>query len=126
MSDRFLKWFGRMGCAALLAVPLIASPKPMPAAEHGGARSTSTERNAWPAEMLTGKIMMVDPAQHLLVVQDASGVPFDMVVTHTTRIRSGDQRLNLGDLTSDVNKNVTLRFTPERRGDVADSIHVGG
>ena len=69
---------------------------------------------------------MVDPAQHLVVVQDSSGIPFDMVVTGSTQIRSGNQKLTFGDLTSDINKNVSLHFIPERRGDVARSIQLNG
>ena len=69
---------------------------------------------------------MVDPAQHIVVIKDESGIPFDMVVTPATRIRFENQKLKLGDLISDVNKKVTLKFVPERRGDVARSIQVNG
>ena len=125
MSKNVL-WIGRIACAALLAIPLIAGQKAVPASNSGKVNSTQAERSAWPPETLTGKITMVDPAEHLVVVQDADGVPFDMVVTHATQIRSGNQRLNLGSLTPDAQKTVTLRFVPERRGDVARSIQLNG
>jgi hypothetical protein len=126
MSNRIVNWLGRTACAALLTLPLVGAQKVTPASENAQGQSSRAERSAWPVETLTGTITMVDPAQHLVVVQDASGVPFDMVVTPATRIRSGDQRLNLGDLSSDVNKNVSLKFVPERRGDVARSIRLNG
>ena len=126
MNKSMLTWLGLIACAALLTVPLVGSQKAMRTAENAKAQSNGAERSAWPPETLTGKIMMVDPAQHILVIQDSSGVPFDMVVTRATQIRSGDEKLKLGDLSSDVSKNVSLKFVPERRGDVARSIQLNG
>ncbi len=123
MSKRTLNWLEGLACAALLTVPLAAR---QPAAHNTMTQSRVAVQSAWPPEELTGKIMMVEPAQHLLVVQDASGVPFDLVITPGTQIRSGNQGLNLEELSSDMNKGVSLQFIPERRGDVARSIQVNG
>ena len=78
------------------------------------------------AETLSGKITMVDPAHKLVVVEPSDGVPFDMVVTAKTRIKAGDQAIALKDLTREMNRTVSVRFNPERRGDVATSIQVNG
>jgi hypothetical protein len=69
---------------------------------------------------------MVDPAQNLMVVETPNGVPFDMVVNSKTRIKSGNQALTLKELTQDSNKTVSVKFIPERRGDVAKSIQIRG
>jgi len=99
------------GCALLLAIPVMAA---MP----------SARRNAWPAETLSGMITMVEPGEKLLVVEDTDGVPFDIVVTGKTRIESGGHAISLKDLQSMANKGVSIRFIPERRGDVAASIRI--
>ncbi len=70
--------------------------------------------------------MSVDPQKRIVVVKDSSGVPFDMVVNRSTRIKAGDRELRLGDLSSDVNKKASVRFVPERHGDVAESIQMNG
>jgi hypothetical protein len=114
MERKTADWLVRAACAALLAAPLVAAPR------------VSTERSSWAPETLQGTITMVDPAQHILVVQDASGVPFDMVVTHATNIRSGGHEMRLRDLHQDINQNVSVRFIPERRGDIARSIQLTG
>jgi hypothetical protein len=84
------------------------------------------ERPAWPAESLNGTISMVDPSQHILVVTDHDGVPFDIMIDHSTRIESDNSRLTLSDLSSDVNKPVTVRFVPEGRGDVGRTVSLNG
>ncbi|HTW95158.1 MAG TPA: hypothetical protein VMB03_13685 [Bryobacteraceae bacterium] len=99
---------GAAACSLLLAIPMIAAP-----------------RTAWPAETLSGTISMIDPALNTVVVQTSGGVPFDMVVTRNTRIESGNQTLTLQDLQQDTNRTVSVRFVPERRGDVARTIQLG-
>lgn len=69
---------------------------------------------------------MVDPARKLLVVQTASGVPFDLDVSRQTRIENGKQRMSLEVLSQDVNQSVRVKLIPEQRGDVAEWIRVGG
>lgn len=126
MSNRTLNWLGCIACAALLTMPLVGAPRPPAAAEKGKTTAAAADRSVGPPETLTVKIVMVNPARHILVVRDASGIPLDMLITHTTRIRSGDHRLSLGDLSSDIGKSVNLRYIPERRGDVARSIRLNG
>jgi len=115
-------------CALLLAIPATASN--MPAAKTSKkvtkkTTRTAAMRNAWRPETLSGQIAIVDPAQKLMVVQ-TNGVPFDMVVTPKTRIESGGQNLTLKDLARDKTQTVSVKFVPERRGDVATSIRIAG
>ena len=70
--------------------------------------------------------MTVDSDKNLVVVQTSDGVPFDMVVNAKTLIKSGARGLTLNDLTRDMNKTVSITFTPERRGDVAKSVQISG
>ncbi|HEX3744435.1 MAG TPA: hypothetical protein VHW09_10915 [Bryobacteraceae bacterium] len=110
------KQFSMLATAAgaiLLAIPLCA-------ANH------TAGRNVWPAETLSGKITIVEPATHTVVIQTAGGVPFDMVITGNTRIEKGNQTLTMQDLKQDMNQNVSVRFVPESRGDVARSIQLNG
>ena len=109
------RMLGCVACAALMMVPLAVG---------ASAPAKAKVKSAWPAETLTGKIIMVDPSQHLLVVQDGGGIPYDLTVTAATHIRSGSQSLKLSDLNDDVNQQVSLKYVPERRGDVARSVTV--
>lgn len=116
-------------CAFMLAVPLISADRPTASTSTTTGKkmtATTSMRNAWKPETLTGKITSVDPDRNLMIVETKDGIPFDMLVTPNTRIKSGDRGLDLKDLRQDVNKNVSVRFTPERRGDVASSIQVNG
>ena len=124
MKRQLLSVLSAASFVFLLAVPMIAANKP--AAQSHKTPAKETIKTAWAPETLSGKIMMVDPAQHLAVVQGADGVPFDMIVTHSTQITSGDQTLKLPDLSADLNKSVSVKFVPERKGDVARSIQVNG
>ena len=54
----------------------------------------------------------------------ADGVPFNLIVTRNTKLESGSQRITLSDLKSDMNKNVSVHFVPEGRGDVARVIQI--
>jgi hypothetical protein len=54
-----------------------------------------------------------------------SQVPFDLVVPAKTRIKSGDQAITTRDLTQDMNKAVSVIFTPERRGEVDPDQWIG-
>ena len=124
MTVRCLKLAGA-ACALLLAIPLIAADKPA-TKTNKKTTATAVRRTAWKPETLSGKIMKVDPDQKLVVVQTNDGVPFDMRVTARTRIKSGDREVGLKDLTQDTNKTVSVKFTPERRGDIARSIQLNG
>jgi len=113
--------FGMGG--ALVAIPASAAEK------SSTLKNTSAEsavRRAWASEVISGKVTMVDPQQKLVVIEDSDGVPFDMVVTRKTHIESGSEAVSLRDLNQYQNKNVSIRFVPERRGDVAESIRIGG
>ena len=115
------------GCALVLAIPVAAANPPGAKSSNKPAHSAATKvaaKRMWPAETLTGKITMVDPGNKLVVVKAADGVLFDMMVTPRTRIRSGSQPVTMKDLTQDLNKNASIKFIPERRGDVARSIHI--
>ena len=105
-------------CAAGYAAPATTAAKPSPAM----ARQTALQ--SWPAESLSGKVTMVEPQKDLLVVRDSTGTPFDLVITHATRITSGGQRENLSEVPA--NQPVSIRFIPEARGDIAERIVIGG
>jgi hypothetical protein len=108
--------------AALVSIPMTCT------AASSTAKAVKTAQKAphgiWAPETLSGKITMVDPARKLVVVQDSSGVPFDMVVSRSTRIKSASGTVKLSDLNSDLNRNASIRFVPERHGDVAKTINV--
>jgi hypothetical protein len=116
-----------------IAVPIVAVAAfilPAFAASNNSAAKTTNRHNAirttWAPQTVSGTIAMVDPARKLVVVQTASGVPFDLDVSRQTRIENGKQRVSLDGLIQDVNQNVTVKLIPERRGDVAQWIRVGG
>ncbi len=117
---------GIAACAFLLTLPVTAAEKQPAKTPAKATASVKAARSAWPAETLSATIMNVDPAQRLLIVKGPDGTPFDMVVTASTRIESGSHRLKLDDLQTDANKTVSVRFVPERAGDVARSIHLAG
>ncbi|HUA20099.1 MAG TPA: hypothetical protein VMB25_15225 [Bryobacteraceae bacterium] len=117
---------GVAACALLLVSAAPASAKSAGNAAKSPAAAAKGAREAWPAETLSGKIMAVDPAQDLLIVKGADGVPFDMDVRASTRIRSGNQKLTLKALSSDLKKNVSVHFVPERSGDIARTIQLNG
>jgi hypothetical protein len=119
MTTNILKAFGTVAFAALLAIPAIAA-----ATQNAIAQANKSVPGAWPAESLNGTISAVDPTQHLVIVKDASGVPFDMVIGKSTRIESGQREVALKDL--QTAERVSIRFVPESRGDVARSIMVSG
>ena len=76
-----LQALGAAACTLALGLPLSA------------ANHAKTERTmAWAPETLSGKIMMVEPEQHLVVVTGPDGIPFDIRVTPSTAIRSNGQR----------------------------------
>jgi hypothetical protein len=111
--------------ALLAAIPLAAASGPAGKTNNNVTKTTAV-RTAWSPETLTGRITMVDPGRNVVVIVGQDGVPFDMVVTPKTRIQSGGHALTLQDLAGDTNMGVSVKFTPERRGDVATSIHIGG
>jgi len=115
---------GALGIAACACMLAVASP----GTEKATAKpATETGlRSSWPAETLSGKILMVDPAKDLLVVTGPHGVPFDMSVKASTTIEASGHKLTLSDLKNDQQKDVSVRFVPERAGDIARTIQVTG
>src|SRR5579859_1745482 len=89
------------------------------------AARTQTLRNQWQPQTLSGKIAMVDSGKKLVVIKDSSGTPFDFMVTPSTRIKQGTERLKLSDLASKANDKVSVRYVPERKGDIAKLIEIG-
>jgi hypothetical protein len=97
MTKEMLIALGTVLCAAFLTVPAVAA----------------NEKSAAEAQKTT------------VILKDASGVPFDIVVSRSTRIMSGNRELKLNDLVPDTNRKASVRFVPERSGDVAQSIRIG-
>ncbi len=133
MKNAFALTLAGAACALLLVIPVAGASKTpakttaaktMPAKK--AAVKSASVRSMWPPETLTGKIAMVDANQNLVVVKGPDGVPFDMVVSRRTRIKSGTQAVNLKNLSQYRNKSASIQFVPERRGDVARSIRVTG
>lgn len=109
------------------AIPLAAANGPaVNKTKAGNTASAAVKRSAWAPETLSAKIAAVDPQHNRVVVETADQVTYDIMVTARTRIKSGNQVLTLNDLSQDKNRNVSVNFTPERRGDVAKSIEIGG
>jgi len=124
MKQKILTIVTALCCALLLgAVPGIASSKSGNEAKKAPARA---DHQMWSPVTFSGTISMVDPAERLVVVRDSTGVPFDVVVTHATRIRSGDQKLTLPELAAQTDKAVSVTLIPEKRGDMGKMIQVRG
>jgi hypothetical protein len=121
MRTRFFLGVYGAACLGMLSLPAVAKDSAVP-----NQNSQAEARESWPAETLSGTISLVDPSQHILVVKDNDGVPFDIVIGRSTRIESGNQRLGLAGLSPDVNQQVTVRFVPEGRGDVASVVRLNG
>lgn len=125
MTRVTLSFLAGTACAVLLTIPLTAAATTAAKTQKTNAKAAAVP-SAWPPETLSGKITLVDSDQKLVVVQTADGVPYDIDVTARTLIKSGDQSVALKDLTQDMNKTVSVSFIPERRGDVAKKIQIGG
>ena len=110
-----MKKFIFAGLCAAASIGLAALP-----AVASGAQTS------WAPQTLRGTISMVDPSQHVVVVKDASGIPYDIVVHHSTLIESGNQKLSLNSLSSDLNKQVTVHYVPRANGDVASMVRISG
>jgi len=124
MRKRSILLPGLAACLVLAAGPSYASNKAVATSKTTAAKTVAAGH--WQAETLSGKIESVEPNQKLVVVKDASGTAFDMKITRSTRILSGKQAVSLKELQQDQNQQVTVRFVPERRGDVATLIRLNG
>ncbi len=105
--------------ALLVVVPMTATVETGPEVHKAQA-----ERSVWPRETLDGTIMTVDTSRRLVIVKGPDNVPYDMRVSRQTRILSGEQPLTLAGLASATNQKVSVRFTPERSGDIAQLIQI--
>lgn len=115
--------------AAIGVASLLSFTMPVAAANQSKTLQNKTteatnKRKAWPPESISGSIILVDPAAKIVVVQDTGGTPFDLIVNIRTRIEEGGNKLTLKDLEGDTHKGASVRFIPERGGDVAHSIQV--
>ena len=122
MKNSILQAVGIAIGTLLLSAPLTAAETSAPA--KAIRSSAGIPAGAWAPVTLTGKIIMVDPAQHLVIVKSPQGVPFDLILTGSTLIRSEDRNLTPDNRKLTMDKNVSARFRPERSGDVALSIQV--
>lgn len=112
-------------CVLFPVFPLMAANAPA-GTNKKTAKTAAAFPSAWPRETLSGKITMVLPDRNVVVVQTPDGVAYDMDVTAKTRIQFGDRSIAIKDLMGNMNKQVSVEFIPERRGDVARSIKVSG
>ena len=111
---------GAVVCSLLFAVTPAAAETNNTSAKH------SPVPQAWPAEVLSGKIISVDPSSGRMVVKTSDGVPFDFDINSHTRIDANNKRATLKALQSDLNKGVSVKFVPESKGDIAQSIQING
>jgi hypothetical protein len=126
MRKSFIEALAVALCCFQWAAPMVAATPTPQKTVNKTMKQTDVMRSTWPLETLSGSIIMVDPAHKLLVVEGSDGVPFDMVVTGSTLIESGRHRLMLDQLSTDQGRNVSVRFAPERSGDIARTIRIGG
>jgi hypothetical protein len=77
-----------------------------------------------PPETLIGTITMVEPSKNLIVVRDKNGTLFNFVTRRSTRIVADDRRLTVTDLSASLEKTVSIRFVPARRGNLAQLIEL--
>jgi hypothetical protein len=73
---------------------------------------------------LSGTLAVVSPDKNFVSIKDASGTTFGFKVKPSTKIMVGGQKAKLADLSSDTNKQATVKFMALRTGDVAQSIDV--
>ncbi|HXG32464.1 MAG TPA: hypothetical protein VNJ11_03810 [Bryobacteraceae bacterium] len=115
----------RLAMLVIVVFALILAVLP-PALAQEAAEKAAVPEALGPRETVSGTISMVFPDKKLLVVTTAKGVPLNFVVGPATRIRSGEQRLKLNDLTGRVNQKVSVTFIPTRRGNLARTVEVSG
>ncbi|HEV2177293.1 MAG TPA: hypothetical protein VGW33_08840 [Terriglobia bacterium] len=131
MKKRMLSVLGLM-VFALLGATWGMSQDTGTQTETPAAKAPAMKKMAKPAraaamqsETLSGTITMVDAAKKLVVVTDSGGVPFNFVVNGATRIKVGDKKGKLADLSSDTTKQASVTFVAmKKRGNIAKSIEV--
>ena len=75
-------------------------------------------------QTISGTISMVVPANHLVIVKNAAGTPFDFRVAKFTKIDINGQKATLRQLSSEINNSVSVRFVPLTSGNLARTIKV--
>ncbi len=108
-----------------LAFALILTAVGSASAQEAAEKAASPEALG-PQDTISGTISLVVPDKKLLVVTTAKGAPLNFVVGPGTRIKAGEQRLKLTDLTGRVNQKVSVTFVPTRRGNLARTVEVSG
>jgi hypothetical protein len=109
------------------AAPLKQATKAQKAQIHKKAEAAAgAELGFGKMESLSGSLSMVDSAGKLVVVISPNGVPYDFQITPKTRIEVSGKTATLGDLEGQIHKDVLVDFTPERAGNMAQSIKVAG
>jgi F420-0:gamma-glutamyl ligase len=97
-------------------------------AEKKAEAPAAAEKPKTPAvkpETLSGTLQTVVAEQKLVVVTDASGIPFNFKVTGATKIKVGGSKAKLADLSGATGKPVSVKFLAEKKtGDVAVTIEV--
>lgn len=109
----------------ILCVPALFAATKTASAPAGASTEAAAHPavQRWAPQNLNGTVSMVDPKMDLVVVKDSSGVPFDITVSHNTRIDKGTTREQLAQLTP--KESVSVHYVPESRGDIARTIDVG-
>ncbi|HTW65378.1 MAG TPA: hypothetical protein VME17_12205 [Bryobacteraceae bacterium] len=111
-----------IGISLISCAPALWAAKETTTAPASSGAEHAAAEQRWAAQNLNGTISMVDPNMNLVVVKDKSGVPFDLMVGHSTRIDMGAKREELSELTP--NESVSVHYVPEARGDIARTIQV--
>jgi len=99
-------------------------PKEAPAGEKAAPAEKPKAELAKP-ETISGALQMVAADKKIVVLTDSAGTPYDFKVTGATRIKVAGKKAKLGDLASETNKTVSIKFLPTRSGNVAQSIEIG-
>ena len=93
--------------------------------EEAPAAAEKPKAAAVKPETLSGTLQTVVADNKLVVVTAASGIPFNFKVTGTTKIKVGDSKAKLADLSGATGKSVSVKFLAEKKGgNVAVSIEV--
>ena len=83
--------------------------------EKAKAPAVKAETIAGTLQSITGKVV---------VVTNSNGIPFDFVVNGATKIKVGGNKAKLADLSGSTGKSVSVKFLPEKTGNLAQSIEV--
>ena len=109
----------------LLGAMSLAAQEAEKADEAPAKAANAGKKTPWSKpETLSGTISSVKSDEKLVIVTSSTGVPYDFKVTGATKIKVGDQKGKLEDLSGATNKQVSVAYLPTRTGNVARSIEV--